>query len=362
MRDFSRLAFDAIQHTMDDNAQDTALADDLSQVALAYQELVGRRVDMSLLVGGVRDFDSELAGGHTKSKNELKQIWHDVHMVDRAAAGAIAMLKDEVAAAVAEYAALVALLQPVDGRIPLQDMSADGLREYLMGNCPNNEQAYDRRLQEAVLSLLDDPEFSQEVWDSLDEQGRQDFLERLLARVQGLMGTQINPEIVFAAQDHPKGWLGNYDPDKNQIVLYPVLFDKDRDFIMRSIFHEARHGYQAEAILDGDVIDWINRGGTGIYRNYHGNRFVEIDVSNGFTPRHPYVSQETVDAWTRNSKSYIYSPPRSFEEYVQQPREFDAWSFAGELEPDVFAGFYPDTDVLYNLHPPYPGSWHVPQR
>ena len=130
----------------------------------------------------------------------------------------------------------------------------------------------------------------------------------------------------------------------------------DRESIMRTLFHEARHGYQSEV-----TSNWYDR----------------LDDST-LPKTHPYTSDATAQIWYDSSTGPKPKPPPALgpkptckekkqyeEEYreyyileVQRPVQYDAMSFAGQVNPE-----YMGEDVYYELNPPHIGSWDgIPPR
>ena len=210
-----------------------------------------------------------------------------------------------------------------------------------------DEKSYDLLMQQKVHALLDEPEFSEKVWKSLNKGEKQMFLNDLLARVQEVMGTDISGGIVFSKTNHPKGYYAVYSRAYNCIFFYPNLMKKnDYHFLVSAVFHEARHAYQWESVVDWYQLKWFRESDMSCmtFVDRHGEPISTIYAEKDFAPRHPHTSEYTAMIWRENFSNQVLQAHTDsgspnvlwkfqYQQYLESPIESDANSFAEQLEP-----------------------------
>lgn len=171
------------------------------------------------------------------------------------------------------------------------------------------ETTIDLEMQEEVQDLLNQERFSEETWRNASEDERRQMLQDLYDEVQRIMGTDAIEDLVF--EELGENTNGSYNHGLRRIRLNSDKLGPDNYALMKTVFHETRHAYQHETV--------DNPGSHG-------------------------VSEGTRTIWEDNFDDYqSTSKGDTFEEYVQQPVEWDARGFA-------------DQD-LEDFTPVYEGSW-----
>ncbi len=186
------------------------------------------------------------------------------------------------------------------------------------------EKLKDEQMKADCEALLKTEKYNKTAWDSADLLKKRTMLTQLLADVQTILGTKINKTINFIEMEYntikntkgeiigATGTVGAYNYSTNQIsmntkCLNDGILSKE---VRSTLIHEARHGYQHEA----------------------------VDNKNSHT-----VGSNTKSKWKSNFENYITSNKSG---YHEQAVEWDAFSFAGQAKP-----------ALSGLTPVYSGSW-----
>lgn len=189
--------------------------------------------------------------------------------------------------------------------------------------CPNNpttpeiQKRMDLNMRTNALQLLKSGPSSEEAWDQLgqDVDGKKHLLTGLLVNVNSILGTDVTNEIEYFRDESLKT-RGYYNPGTNKVYINECYLTVEDGYqVSRTVIHEMRHAYQKYAITH---------------------------------PEKVLASRETIKAWAGNQPPFNYkstSAGYSFEEYVGQPVEWDAKSFAGQLME------------LRGATPEYRGSW-----
>ncbi|MCL2825902.1 MAG: hypothetical protein FWD72_00680 [Eggerthellaceae bacterium] len=368
-----RLPYQALHDTIFRNIED------MESFGLPPSDLPN--VDIGYLVNDIENYRRMTLDLHRGALAGLDQVWTAAYQVDTSTAYDLLDNKNQYDSLIKEFKALYDLICPIEGgHIKLFTISTNDLKDYLFKNTTDNEKAYDLALQAKVLALLDDPRFSQAIWDRLDDAGKQALLNELLAEVAAIMnlgqivdvsGNWPPLSLSLANLNSPNAYYSYYSIATNQITIFPSLMaTNDLDLIMRAIFHETRHVYQFESAIDYYVTVQVQSGYLGEHQITNDQKIVLAVDTNSYTIAHPYVSNRTVMNWSNNFNDFIDIAPgtssqalaEAFCNYVSQPLEFDAWSFSGMLEPEVFKKLESNEDNLYKLNPSYPGSWNVPQK
>lgn len=189
--------------------------------------------------------------------------------------------------------------------------------------CPNNpttldiQKRMDHHMRTNTLQLLKTGSLSEEAWDQLGQNvdGKKRLLADLLRDVNSNLGTNVTAEIEYF-HDESMRTRGYYNPETNRVYLNECYLTAEDGYqVSRTVVHEMRHAYQKYAITH---------------------------------PEKVLTSRETIEAWLGNQPPLGYKSMNagySFEEYVSQPVEWDAKSFAGQLME------------LRGVSPEYRGSW-----
>lgn len=189
--------------------------------------------------------------------------------------------------------------------------------------CPNNpttleiQKRMDHHIRTNTLQLLKTGALSEEAWDQLgqDVESKKRLLTDLQRNVNSYLGTNVTTEIEYFF-DESMRTRGYYNPETNRVYLNGCYLTAEDGYqVSRTVIHEMRHAYQKYAITH---------------------------------PERVLTSQETIKAWSGNQPPVGYKSMNagySFEEYISQPVEWDAKSFAGQLME------------LKGISPEYRGSW-----
>ena len=176
------------------------------------------------------------------------------------------------------------------------------------GTCPNNpttpeiQKRMDHHMQTNALRLRQTGSSSEEAWDRLgqDVEGKKCLLKGLLINVNTILGTNVAGEIEYF-RDESLRTRGYYNPETNRVYINECFLTADYGYqVSKTVIHEMRHAYQKYAIMH---------------------------------PERVLVSRETIEAWAGNQPPLNYKSMNAgytFEEYVGQPVEWDAKSFAGQ--------------------------------
>jgi hypothetical protein len=159
------------------------------------------------------------------------------------------------------------------------------------------------RQQEKIDDLYNEKRFSQDTWDKASDAEKRKILNEWLKELQRIMGTQVDPHIVFE-DSRKQGLPGNddahYNPTTNTITVNTDLWDEIKQFrnkTLRDIVHETRHAYQFE-------------------------------VTSG--KGHHKVSRHQKQTWAYNQQHYkaCADDKSNWGDYASQPTEYDARKFA----------------------------------
>ena len=185
----------------------------------------------------------------------------------------------------------------------------------------DQERAHDLAMQDEVFDLLKQNRFSKKTWKNASLEERKQILEDLMYEVAIVMG--INAPRNFSVCKMEKDTTMGYFSYENDLIAIneTYLNRKDSYDLTSVVIHEMRHNYQHQ------VID-------------HPERFTT-------------VTEETVAQWRNNFDNYkSYNEPDpidghivTYDEYVQQPIEWDAHKFAKQ------------TSATRWKKPDYKGSW-----
>jgi hypothetical protein len=327
------------------------------------------------LAGDVDEYYATLLDKNNTTKAQLASIFAKAAEADAAHAAKFRGLAEGIEAAAEGMRRLAALWDDSAGR-PAVFGSAGAFAARCHAEFAQSlEAAYDRLLQGRVLALLSDPEFSLEAWEALDRDGKEAFLNRLLARVQAILGTSCEPLIRLLSPQRAStlAWRGYDSASGNHFVAIDAEdFDRligegpeGREALMRAVFHEARHVYQAE-VMD----DYNDRLRVAGHREAYGSGTI-INLYSSATPipsdsagplRHPLTSDDTAWHWIHDTTaSDSRGDSRAdFLAYVGTTVEYDAWNFSGEFAQMV-EGSKLSKEELEGMNIQYSGSWGVPQ-
>ena len=170
------------------------------------------------------------------------------------------------------------------------------------------EKEHDLYMQNEIFALLERQGYTESAWKNMSIEQRKQMLERLLPEIALIMGITISSRIDF--YDGPKNNNGYYDGEIH--INANKLEGSDSYSITQTLIHEMRHAYQHAAVEN---------------------------------PENFNVSSETIDQWRENFNNYVDSGTNGerYKEYVSQPIEYDAKSFARQS--------------TYPADPSYTGSW-----
>jgi len=185
------------------------------------------------------------------------------------------------------------------------------------------ERARNRVLRAAVIAItgsemegIATPTARQNAWSAANNAGRRTILTNLLAELQGIMGTSLDPQITWRTSGslglfhHDHSWRGSGYSARlsfNESILNYA--EAVRAF--RIISHEVRHAYQFES---------------------------------GLQPGTHRVSQQTSEVWRRNHNAPV--PQGTFAHgfpspaHMRSPIEFDAYFFTGQITIARFNQWY----------------------
>ena len=157
-----------------------------------------------------------------------------------------------------------------------------------------DEEEYSNRSEWAVQEFYENDKYRDIPYAEADIRLRAAYMEDFYDKFSEFSG--YNSKLVF--ENKPYGNWGAYNPENNTIsVNEKLLYYEDPEELMKTILHESRHAYQQYAV---DYPDKVT------------------------------VPEETIDLWRENMDNYI-SPELDYEEYVNQPIEVDANSYAEDI-------------------------------
>jgi len=192
-----------------------------------------------------------------------------------------------------------------------------------------NQVITDYVMIQAIIEVLENPDFSQETWATHTRlEQRQEFLQNLqnaFIDIFGIDASQIDDMVFHPPDPERENWKGsagatnnvseiwinpnNINPSNEGWLPWKSSATNSHNDAIQTIVHEMRHVYQFQTIVD----------------SLHGRET-------------PNVSQAVVEAWDHNRQNFIH-PPQSgdpnyterWQEYRDQPREWDAWGFHEEV-------------------------------
>lgn len=154
-----------------------------------------------------------------------------------------------------------------------------------------DEEEYSNRSEWAVQEFYETDKFRDVPYAEADINLRAAYMEDFYDKFSEFSG--YNSKLVF--ENKPYANWGAYNPETNTISLNEkLLYYEDPERLMKTILHESRHAYQQYAVDHPDRVT---------------------------------VPEGTIDLWRENMDNYI-PPELDFEEYVNQPIEVDADSYA----------------------------------
>jgi len=369
IRDFSDEAKDEIFRLIDQGSSEdenwwSPLVQDIAIAAAQAGINMGMLYDNEETIATCRKslLDAKQAG-----KDEINQIWNDVYNCETEHKQSLTALREEIRQLTSEYARMAEIMDFNRPAGCLWTGPTQDLIEFFHANF-DTEYEYDHYTQEKIEALKFDERFSQERWDGLDENGKEQFLQEYYDEVLRIMGIQGDQNLRFeqigdanaqcTGNPRTRAWWVTIDTD--------YLKNTSREDFMTTIVEEARHGYQNEVLADYDYRVIIND-----YRAQNGN--VPVPMPDGITYpsgnngplRHPFTGDETAGQWRYDTG--VADPIADHVGYVSAPREYDAWAFAGRFKDQKTfeRSFYNAHDLtnvitktkLEDLHPSYRGSW-----
>jgi hypothetical protein len=325
VRDFSESAKQELLGIVQEEADEDAQYGFFSGIVDVFVDL-GINGDIEAYQGDISAYYHGIVDKKNITADTINNIWKWVQCYESIHLTNLQNLRDELAALNNDINKLASAIGPAqeDGGISLLLRSPEELYAFLSQNLTainkglDLEQEYDRWLQQQVFALLEDPRLSQSQWDSLDEQGKRDFTNELLAEIQRIMGTSYSGTVIFKPLGDTTDGLFDQrghmlienlgKPDERLIVSdiegcaitlnETILTDRDYGYerLAFDIIHEARHGYQAQCFVPGSSF--------------------------------PAVSEATRALWEANWQD-VKNPDADGEKaYVTSPLEWDAYHFA----------------------------------
>jgi hypothetical protein len=369
IRDFSDTKKQELLALIDINQLDTG--DWWSQVLDFFGDI---RIGESLwsYENDITRYHQEITDIKNTASSEIESIWVDVADVEARHLANIQSLKGKIARLAAEYLRLVEVLDP--GRAGgLLLYAAPGVLAGFFHDNFDVEEAYDLMVQRQVFALMDSPEFSEDVWAtcvSTDE--KRVFLNNFFTKLQEVMGVSVErSDIVFTNfNDGALGYFGreHEDANGNWYGRYSVKIENrgltadNRETLLIAIIHETRHAYQHDVYMD-----YERRQDIATYRQSHGDGAVVTFPGGASYPpgdwgslRHPNIGDVTAAAWSNDKQGGMpaSSSPADQAQYLSRPKEFDAWSFAGQFSR--YRDKWTNNDEIALLNPSYQGHWELP--
>lgn len=182
----------------------------------------------------------------------------------------------------------------------------------------NLERTTDRYLQDQVFEALRQKPYLRTTWERASVEKRQEMLEQFYNEVQEILDTHVEginfvPMVDQATNMPNMTTRGFYDPASNTISVNNYILERDNSYLLfNTVIHEMRHAYQWETIDD---------------------------------PSSHIVSKITLEEWIENRTHYISFNGNNYIDYISQPVEFDAESFAKQR------------DKIDEARPTYRGGW-----
>jgi hypothetical protein len=262
------------------------------------------------------------------SAAQLEEIWQNVYSIETTYTPQTDNLVEQAKLLALVFAAQIELINPAPASggvmpfcLPEVEYAARmGEIQALGGTWKGDnisreiERENDLRMQAEVNAYLDSLGYTRKAWNAMSEDEKLAALQSMIPELNRIMGTDleltIDTESVEWSEDNTIE-MAHYDPNTNRMTVNLVaLADRDLSFrMLQTVVHETRHAYQYET---------FNNSGSHL------------------------VTDETSQQWQDNWANYIEEP---YSDYVAQPLEYDARSFAGQV------------DTLRGSNPSYRGSW-----
>jgi hypothetical protein len=284
-------------------------------------------------VDDVETYRTLLIDMKDESAEKIETIWAQVSSIDAEYASLFSAQKAKLAELAVKVELLGAALNPngPDGNGPLLLRPLSDIRGYMDSNFGemDYERENDRWMQDQLFALLDD-EYSRDVWDAIGTPGarfatREEFLQSLFDESQKIMGTNASVDIDFATlfdgdQKESAGFYQHSDKTVYINILYVYEVNStqvgkdwstgyDPYKASDAIFHELRHAYQHETVDDPSSHPFVSDA-------------ARIAWENNWAP-----DETTADKTDTNYRTVAQDGRAA---YVNQPVEFDAFSFARE--------------------------------
>ena len=187
------------------------------------------------------------------------------------------------------------------------------------------EKTHDLAMQDEVFDLLkDDSRFTKKTWKKATTDERKQMVRELMPEIARIYGITTPAALNFFQSND--GTMGYFSSGSNSININENMLGEDdyRD-LTHTMIHEMRHAYQHQVIDNPSQFD---------------------------------VSAETVKQWQDNFAEYasVGDPAPdghiyTYEEYIQQPIEWDAWNFEKEK---ISSKYTPDYEGSWKDEP----NWH----
>jgi hypothetical protein len=269
----------------------------------------------------IEEYHRKIIDKKDTSRDQLDQIWTQVYQVDLDSIKTVTKELDNLDHLIRTFTNVGKSLDasPASDGLPLLALTVDEYAHHLIDTTEEDaevlvlEQIYDHEMQDEIFAILAEDRFSHVNWDAASQSDKQQLLGHLFTEVNRIMGTNVDPNINYVNLGSTA--RGTYNSGSNQLTINTDYFSNtDSYMLLRTVVHEVRHAYQHESVVNPSA--------------------------------HP-VSQETRAHWENNflPGNYRTTQNDGYESYVTQPVEFDAKSFAGQIQDIV--GYTPD----------YAGSW-----
>lgn len=164
------------------------------------------------------------------------------------------------------------------------------------------QEAADKEMQKQIQALLSSTTYSEDAWKSATPEERQAILENYMHELEAITGIDVKNNVNFFYEKPKDGLITNgyYTNSDNQVSINSYIIDtyppEDSYFLFTTITHEMRHAYQHAAVDN---------------------------------PTDYQVNKETLEQWEENFDNYISSSD-NYQDYLNQPVEDDARTFAGQ--------------------------------
>ena len=335
------------------NAQESEWS---SPISLTLKEA---GIGIYLRLEAINDYESAIAKYHKDilelkhtSKNDIDKIWEDVYGCESEHVIRIRELRERLLQIISEYSKLAEIIDcNRPGGFMLTGSTHDLVQ--VLFESFSTEKEYDRYIQGVLEDLKKSERFylTDEQWDNMSQKERQSYLEEFYREVAKIMG--LSDTVVFQfAEINERGVCGYKEGNIYIKINVENIMTLDRQIIMANIVHECRHAYQYEVVEDYTIRSDINKffnNNPGFYGTYNG--FSRGDLG---PVKHPFTGNETAQMW----RSHVYVDPKDdYIGYVSSTKEYDAWSFAGQLKDKETFFYYSNSQGFDNLRPTYRGSW-----